>query len=622
MVKEIALDKPGYKALLLGNEAIARGAIEGGVNVATAYPGTPSTEIVETLARVANDLGIYVEWSVNEKVALEVAFAASICGLRSLTAMKHVGVNVALDSLMSLGYTGVIGGFILVSAEDPYMHSSQNEQDNRWIGLQSYIPVFEPYNQQEAKDLIPYMFDFSEKFETPLILRSTTRLSHTRGIVEYGVIKRRDRKGVFNRDIKRWVLVPSYARIRRKIQLERWQKIRDAVEHVQFNRVEGSGSVGIIAVGTAYGYLKDAIRMLNISDNDVRILKLTVSVPVPIKLIEKFIDRCEKVLIIEELEGVVETQIKSSLYGILDVPIHGKDVIGYYGELSLSRVLRALANFLGIEYKEEVVKLEVNLPSRPPILCPGCPHRATFFAIRKAVNMARVKAVYPGDIGCYTLAVYPPYEEVDTTISMGSGIGIGNGLAHFQDNIPIVTIGDSTFYHAGISGLINAVYNNAPLLLIVLDNGATAMTGYQPSPVTGYTAMGKETKRILAEDIAKGIGVEKVLVVDPYDLNNTVKSIREAIEYVRENKKPAVIVARRLCSLEHTRRKRLANEEVEIYHVDTSRCTGCGVCINYFACPAIHLVGDKAEIDEGLCMGCGVCAQVCPYKAIVKVEKK
>jgi indolepyruvate ferredoxin oxidoreductase alpha subunit len=600
--------------LLLGNEAIARGAIEAGIGLAAAYPGTPSTEVMETLILAAKDLGFYVEWSVNEKVALEVAFGASITGIRSLVAMKHVGVNVAMDSLVSLGYTGVNGGFLLVSAEDPSMHSSQNEQDNRWIGILSYIPVFEAYNPHEAKELTRYLFGFSEDHETPVILRTTTRLSHTRGVVEYGEIRDRKVKGKFERNIGRWVLLPRNARIRREIQLSRWEKIMDAVNNVPFNWIEDNGAEdGVIAVGSAYGYVKEAAASI---EKSFDILKISSSVPFPMKLVDKFLEAHPRVLVVEELEPVVEMSIKNSFYGSSDVEIRGKDLVGYKGELNLDRVYKALSEFLGLPYKgKEDYQRDIPIPGRPPVLCPGCPHRATFFALRKAVNMSRVNAIYPGDIGCYTLGVQPPYEEVDTTISMGSGIGIANGLAHTQDNMVIATIGDSTFYHAGIPGLINAVYNFSPLLLVVMDNEVTAMTGDQPNPGTGYTALGRGAERIPIEDIARGVGVKRVKVVDPYNVKETLNALKDLISYIKDEGKPGVLVARRECSLVYVRRVRRKGEVIPTYYVDDDKCTGCRICVDQFACPAIFMVGDKAWIDESMCTGCGVCDQICPFKA-------
>jgi len=610
----IALNQPGKKMLLLGNEAIARGAIEAGIGLAAAYPGTPSTEVMETLILAAKDLGFYVEWSVNEKVALEVAFGASITGIRSLVAMKHVGVNVAMDSLVSLGYTGVNGGFLLVSAEDPSMHSSQNEQDNRWIGILSYIPVFEAYNPHEAKELTRYLFGFSEDHETPVILRTTTRLSHTRGVVEYGEIRDRKVKGKFERNIGRWVLLPRNARIRREIQLSRWEKIMDAVNNVPFNWIEDNGAEdGVIAVGSAYGYVKEAAASI---EKSFDILKISSSVPFPMKLVDKFLEAHPRVLVVEELEPVVEMSIKNSFYGSSDVEIRGKDLVGYKGELNLDRVYKALSEFLGLPYKgKEDYQRDIPIPGRPPVLCPGCPHRATFFALRKAVNMSRVNAIYPGDIGCYTLGVQPPYEEVDTTISMGSGIGIANGLAHTQDNMVIATIGDSTFYHAGIPGLINAVYNFSPLLLVVMDNEVTAMTGDQPNPGTGYTALGRGAERIPIEDIARGVGVKRVKVVDPYNVKETLNALKDLISYIKDEGKPGVLVARRECSLVYVRRVRRKGEVIPTYYVDDDKCTGCRICVDQFACPAIFMVGDKAWIDESMCTGCGVCDQICPFKA-------
>ncbi len=617
------------RALLLGNEAIARGAIEAGIAVATAYPGTPSTEIVESLAEVANDLGIYVEWSVNEKVAFETAFAAATAGARSLTAMKHVGLNVAADPLFSSAYTGVEEGFVIVSADDPSMWSSQNEQDNRLYGLHAYIPVIEPTTLREVKDLTKQCFEFSKEIQHPVILRTTTRISHTRVVVELGPISKPIRRGKYFKDPERYVLVPSNARKLRAKLVEKWRSIEEKLSSFPFNAIEGDGKVLIVGAGISYSYVVEALEHLGIRDK-VRVLKLSTVVPLPRDLVRKALEGVEKVLVVEELEPVVEMQLKSLVVDEgMSIEVHGKDLVGYLYEMSLTRAMRAVAKFMGIDYAEPS-GIETTLPSfvfpRPPQLCPGCPYRPLYYALRKVVDRLNAERgvehepIFCGDIGCYTLGLNPPFRLHDTTIEMGGSLGMANGFAiSVDDRIPIAIIGDSTFYHAGIPPLINAVYNSKPVLVIVLDNRITAMTGHQPNPSTGITATGREAKIVKIEDIARACGVEYVKVFDPANIEETEKILREAIEYVEKERKPALIVSRRLCALQAVRKIRSMGLEIPRYFVDPEKCVGCGLCYNKFACPAIRprsREDRKATIDPELCTGCGVCASICPVGAI------
>ncbi len=622
------LGKEGSKVLLLGNEAIARGVIEAGIGFASAYPGTPSTEIVETLADVAKKLGIYVEWSANEKVALEAAFAASLSGVRALAAMKHVGLNVAADAFMSIAHTGIRSGLLVVSAEDPNMWSSQNEQDNRYYGLLAKVPVFEPYTPQEAKDMAFYAFDFSEKFEHPVLMTPTTRVSHTRGPVRLNKLKNPVRRGFFKRDIDRFTLIPAHARVRRKVLIEKWQKISDAVSSVPFNRIEGDGKVLIVASGISYAYVKEVLNIMK--PKSVKLLKLGTPVPLPRSLTLKAIGDVEKVLVVEELEPVVETAIKALISEEkLSIEVHGKDYVGYEGEMTLERAYSAISEFLGIgggtPWKPSNASIgEVpDLPPRPPAMCPGCPHRATFYALRRAVNSLRVKPVYSGDIGCYALGVMPPFQQQDIILEMGGSVGTTNGFGQvLEGQIPIAVIGDSTFFHAGLPALVNAVYNRSPMLVLVMDNRVTAMTGEQPDPGTGVNAMGEPAPTIKIEDIARGIGVKKIVVFDPYDIKKSFEALREALEYVIKERKPAVAVAKRACALFIDRMARRRRIRTPKYQVKLEACTACGVCYNAFTCPAITVRDDrKAYILEDLCTGCGVCAQICPFNAIEKVEE-
>jgi indolepyruvate ferredoxin oxidoreductase alpha subunit len=620
------LSEPGSTVLLLGNEAIARGAIEGGVGFASAYPGTPSTEIIESLASVAKELGIYVEWSANEKIALEAAYAASLSGVRALAAMKHVGLNVASDAFMSIAYTGVRAGLLIISAEDPNMWSSQNEQDNRYYGLMAKVPVFEPYNPQEAKDMTIYALDFSERFEHPVLMTPTTRVSHTRGPVKFGKPRVPIRKGYFKRDIERFTLIPSHARARRHVLVRKWEEIKEELSKVPFNRLEGEeGDTLVVASGISYAYAKEVLKLLNIKG--IKLLKLGTPVPIPRELVKRSLEDVKKVLVIEELEDVVEMQIKALINEEgLDVKVHGKDYVGYEGEMTLERAFHAITEFLGVKVSPPWISkiTEIpNLPPRPPAMCPGCPHRATFYVLRRAVNSLSIKPVYSGDIGCYSLGALPPFMEQDIILEMGGSIGTANGFGQvLEKQVPIAIIGDSTFFHAGLPGLVNAVYNRSPILVLVMDNRVTAMTGEQPNPGTGLNALGEPAPAIKIEEIAKGIGVEKVVVFDPYNTKEAFKALREALEYVIKERKPAVAVAKRACALIVDRMARRKGIRPPRYQVRLEACTACGVCYNAFTCPAIAVRDDgKAYILEDLCTGCGVCAQICPFKAIEKVEE-
>jgi len=625
----VSSDTPGERLFVLGNEAIARGAIEAGVQVAAAYPGTPSSEILETLASVAKELDIYVEWSVNEKVAFEVALAASICGLRAMASMKHVGVNVAHDPLMTASYIGAKGGLVLVSADDPGAWSSQNEQDNRYIALQGYIPVLEPSSVQEAKDMMADAFKLSEEFKHLFMLRSVTRIGHARGDIVLGEISKERRKGQFKKDRTWLVYTPAGARRNRPLMLERFEAIKKAVNTLPYNqlRLADSAKLGIIACGLSYSYALEAVKWLEIEDR-VSILKIGTPHPLPEELVIRLLKSVGEILVVEELDPFVELQVKA-IAGEHNIPvrIHGKDLVPRIGELSTRAVTEAIARLTGSKPPVDFARLDKLeqevaplLPWRPPTLCPGCPHRASFHAITMAARrVARdygkdVEPIYPSDIGCYTLGTNPPLEAVDTCICMGGGFGIANGLAHVVD-APIIThLGDSTFFHAGIPPLINAVYNKAKITMVILDNSATAMTGFQPHPGTGYTASGEEAVSLKPEDVARACGVKFVEVVDPFDLKTATDTIEKALRFDG----PAVIVCRRLCAIIDQREKRKRKEEVVPYFVDQDKCNiKCNACIKLLGCPAIIKQEDKTIIDSSLCTGCGVCAQVCPYKAIL-----
>ncbi len=626
----VSSDAPGERLFVLGNEAIARGAIEAGVQVVAAYPGTPSSEILETLAGVAKELDMYVEWSTNEKVAFEVALAASICGVRAMASMKHVGVNVAHDPLMTASYIGAKGGLVLVSADDPWAWSSQNEQDNRYIALQGYIPVLEPSSVQEAKDMMADAFKLSEEFKHLFMLRPVTRISHARSDIVLGEISRERRKGSFKKDRTWLVYTPREARINKPLMLERFEKIKKAVNTLPYNQLklaEGA-KLGIIACGLSYSYTLEAVKWLGIEDR-VSILKIGTPHPLPEELVIKLLNSVKEALVVEELDPFVELHVKA-IAGEHNIPIkiHGKDLVPRIGELSTRKVTEAIIQLTGSKPPVDFAaldKLEREvaplLPWRPPALCPGCPHRASHYAIRIASRrVARdlgqeVEPIYPGDIGCYNLAYNPPQEASDTTICMGGSFGIANGLAHVVGAPIVAHLGDSTFFHAGIPPLINAVYNKANITMVILDNSATAMTGFQPHPGTGHTATGDETVLLKPEDIARACGVEFVEVVDPFDLKTAAKAIEKAIRFPG----PAVVVSRRLCTIIDQREKRKRGEKVILYSIDPDKCNiKCNACIELLGCPAIIKQGAKTVIDSSLCTGCGLCAQVCPHKAIIQ----
>ncbi len=607
----VSSDAPGEKLFMLGNEAIARGAIEAGIQVAAAYPGTPSSEILETLTQVAKEFDIYVEWSVNEKVAFEVALAASICGLRAMACMKHVGVNVAHDPLMTAAYIGAKGGLVLLSADDPWAWSSQNEQDNRYIAEQAYIPILEPSSVQEAKDMTAQAFRLSEEFKHLFMVRSVTRIGHGRADITLGEIIRGKRKGSFQKDPAWLVYTPAIARRNRPLMIQRLQQIAEAVNELPYNKLnlaDGAG-IGVIACGLSYSYALEAIKWLELDDK-VSLLKIGTPFPLPEKLVKKLLSSVKEVLVVEELEPFVELHVKA-IAGEDNTPvkIHGKDLLPRIGELSTRKVTEAISKLSGapspvIFDKLDRLSKEISplLPFRPPTQCAGCPHRASFYAIKLASQRVakelgeHIEPIYPGDIGCYALAMSPPLEAVDTIICMGGSLGIASGLAHVV-NAPIIAhLGDSTFFHAGIPALINAVYNKANITMVVLDNSATAMTGFQPHPGTGYTAVGEKTVSLKPEDVAKACGVKFVKVIDPFDLEKAVDTLEKAIRF----NGPSVVVSRQLCTQIELSERKKRGEKTIPYLIDQEKCTAANVPYCQAACPLhIDVRGYTNLIQEG-----------------------
>jgi indolepyruvate ferredoxin oxidoreductase alpha subunit len=611
-------DEPGKRVLLLGNEAIARGMLESDIGVVTTYPGTPASEIGDTISAIAQEAGVYMEYSVNEIVAVEVAGGAAACGVRALAAMKHVGLNVASDALMTLAYTGVRGGLVIVAADDPECYSSQNEQDSRLYTLLSNLPCLEPSNPQEAKEMVAYAVEISEKLELPVILRTTTRVSHTRAPVTFGKLSKSRLKGEFVRDVKRFVMVPAHARPRHDVLLERMEKAKEITENSPYNTIKPKGKdkeYGIISSSSAYNYAVEAAELLGL---DIDFLKLGMTHPLPEKLIGKFLKEHSKAIVVEELEPYLELHVKAIAKDCApSTEVYGKQYFPRSGELSTRLVLKGLAAITGrklpINFEDldrRYAEVSERLPPRPPILCAGCPHRASFYVIKRA---AGEKAIYPTDIGCYALGIAPPLKVGDILVCMGAGIGTAQGISKVTGADTIAIIGDSTFFHAGIQRLLNAVYNKHKIVVAVLDNLTTAMTGHQPHPGTGMTGMQASTEPIAIEKVAEGCGVKLVRVVNPFNVREAEKAIKEALQFPETS----LIVFRAPCALLLVREKRRKGLEIVPFRIN-EKCTNCMACIKLLGCPAIILKEDKTvAINEDICVGCGLCANICPYNAIV-----
>jgi indolepyruvate ferredoxin oxidoreductase alpha subunit len=577
------------KELLSGNEAIARGAYEAGVTVATGYPGTPSTEILEAAATYKP--AIYCEWSPNEKVALEVAVGASLAGARSIVTMKHVGLNVAADPLMTFSYIGAVGGLVVCVADDPGMHSSQNEQDTRHYARFAKIPIFEPADSQEAKEYVGMALEVSERFKTPVILRTTTRVSHSRGLVVLSDRPPGSRPIGFVKDPPRYVPIPMWGRVMRHRVEERLPQLRAAAEQSSANRIElRDPSLGIVTSSIAYQYVRDIFP-------EASVLKLGWAYPFPDALIRQFASQVNKLLVVEELDDFLEEHIKA-----LGIACDGKNFVPEIGELSPTRLRAARARYEGHPSPEaKPPAMASDLPGRPPVLCPGCPHRGVFYALTK------FDVVVTGDIGCYSLGVFPPLNRMDTILCMGAGISMPQGFEKAGEPKKVVgMVGDSTFFHSGITGLLNMVHNRGTSTLIVVDNRTTAMTGHQDNPGTEINLMGEAVPSVSVEDVARGCGVKRVHTVDPYNLAETERVLREALE----SKELSVIVSRASCPLHEG--KPLGPPML----LDASVCQQCNQCLE-LGCPAIEKEEEQGlRINELLCGGCGMCRTLCPFEAI------
>jgi len=575
-----------------GNEAIARGAYEAGVTVGAGYPGTPSTEILENLAKYKSE--VYCEWSPNEKVAFEVAAGASIAGARSIVTMKHIGLNVAADPLMTLSYISVEGGFVACVADDPGMHSSQNEQDTRNYARFAKVPIFEPSDSQEAKDFLKLSIEISEKYKTPVILRSTTMVSHSRSLVSCEGRRDMQKKIGFVKNPPRFVPIPIWGRPMRERLEERLDILKKESETSSANRIEWRNrSLGIITASIAYQYVREVWP-------DASVLKLGFSYPFPDSLIRKFASGVERILVVEELDDILEQHIKS-----LGIVCLGREFVPGIMDLSVDRLLASRAKLEGREQpKEEKPLFYDELPLRPPVLCPGCPHRGIFYALGKH------DVVVTGDIGCYSLGAFKPLDRMDTILCMGGGVSMAHGIEKAGEPRKVVgVVGDSTFFHSGITGLLDVAYNNGTSTIIVLDNRTTAMTGHQDNPGTGKTLQGDLTKVVAIEDIGKACGIERVSVVNPYNLESTLNAISKELDA----DEPSLIVSRAPCPL--LERKRIGT----VRKIDSEKCKSCKLCLK-LACPAIELHGDMPQISRIFCAGCGICEQICPADAITPEE--
>ena len=576
------------KKLLLGNEAIARGAYEAGVTVCASYPGTPSTEITENIIKYDE---IYAEWAPNEKVASEVAIGASMAGARAMSCMKHVGMNVMADPLFTVSYIGVNGGLVFCVADDPGMHSSQNEQDSRHYAKASKSMMLEPSDSKECKEFMKEAFELSEKFDTPVILRLSTRVSHSQGLVELDERINYELKP-YEKNIAKNVMMPANAIKRHVVVEERYKKLVEYAESTKLNVIENNKSkIGVITNGISYVYAKEAL------GDKVNYLKLGMVYPLPVELIKNFAKGLDKVYVIEELDPFIEEHCK-----VNGINVIGKEVFTMLGEYTPSMIRKAILNIDPVECPT----LDETIPVRPPVMCAGCPHRGTFYVLKK------LGLVVSGDIGCYTLGAVKPLEAVDSTICMGASVSAALGMAKARGkefNKKLVSvIGDSTFIHSGITGLIDMVYNKGANTVIILDNSITGMTGHQDNPTTGKTIRGEETKQVNLIKLGEAIGIEHIVVADPFDVKNFEKVVKEEVE--RDD--VSLIIAQRPCAL-------LKKVKYTGHCVVTDACKKCKQCMK-LGCPAISVKNDAIVIDQSQCNGCGLCTNVCPFKAIVKED--
>lgn len=629
------------KQMIMGNQAIALGALKAGVNLCAGYPGTPSSEIIEFISKYKEKTGTYVEWSVNEKAAVEVAAGASYAGSRTLVTMKQVGLNVASDPVMCLSYVGVKGGMVIVSADDPGPISSQTEQDTRTFAQFSKIPCLDPSSPQEAFEMVQKAFELSEKYSTPVLLRPTTRVDHAYQSLEMPELSQSRSKGEFEKNPNRWVIFPRLSFANHKKIFERNEKVLpkefSQEEYKSFNNIEkidlsfveekssaDRKSISFAAGGISYAYLKEALTIIknenpqNIQIQNVKILKIGTPYPFPESLAKEFLNETEQVIVFEELDPVIEeklificgkNQLKTKIHGKLD------ETVPCAGELSVEIIKNIILQKTGIPNLQENQKEKIDLPVRPPVLCAGCPHRGAFYAVKQA--MKGKKTVYCGDIGCYTLGNASPLDMTDTCLCMGADITMAQGFYHNEpDRFCFSFIGDSTFFASGITGVVNAVYNQSHQTICILDNSTTAMTGHQPHPGTGVTMMGEIVEKISIPKILEAIGVSPIIEVNPFDLEKSIEAVKNATQSEGVSavifKSPCISIASKLGYKFSGAKK-----------VENTKCLACKKCINELGCPALVLSEETnskgknfAAIDSSLCTGCGLCTTICPVNAI------
>ena len=571
------------KRLMIGNEAVAMGLYHGGLGLVSSYPGTPSTEITEFLSKYDD---IHSEWAPNEKVATEVAFGASLAGMRSACAMKHVGLNVAADPLFTLSYTGVTGGMVVCVADDPAMHSSQNEQDSRHYAIAAKLPMLEPSDSREAYEFAKSAFALSEKYDTPVLLRMCTRIAHSQCVVETGERENVELKP-YEKNPAKYIMMPGYAKLRHPIVEKRTEALRKLAENCMYNRVEYADSeIGVITSGCSYLYVKEAL------GDSVNILKIGMPNPLPEKTIRDFAAKVKKLYVIEELDPVIENHVRA-----LGIEVIGKEMFSAVGEFSQKTIRDAF----GLENGENITAPAV--PGRPPMMCAGCPHRGLYYTLVKN------KVTVLGDIGCYTLGAVAPLNALDSTLCMGASVssihGFNAARGSEQEKKTVAVIGDSTFMHSGMTGLVNIAYNATNSTVIILDNSITGMTGHQQNPTTGYNIKGEPASKVDLEALCHALGINRVRVVDPYDLKACDIAVKEELAA----EEPSVIISRRPCVL-----LKYVKHNAPL-HVDTEKCKGCKKCMG-LGCPAISVKEGKARIDNTLCVGCNVCSQLCAFGAI------
>ena len=575
------------KQLMLGNEAVARGLYEGGCSFVSSYPGTPSTEITEAIAKYPE---VYAEWAPNEKVAMEAAFGASLAGRRSFCGMKHVGLNVAADPLFTISYTGVNGGMVIGVADDAGMHSSQNEQDSRHYAMAAKIPMLEPSDSAEALAFTKLAYELSEQFDTPVLVKMCTRVSHSQSVVETG--ERVEHIGEYKKDIPKYVMMPGNAKKRHPVVEARTRALVEYAETADINRIEPGNNkkMGIITSSTSYQYVKE------VCGDEYPVLKLGLIWPMPEKKIQEFAASVEKLVIVEELDGFIEAHCKN-----LGLACEGKNVFSNIDELSQNKVAQQLTGTAPAG-----IRLEEAIPPRPPVMCAGCPHRGLFYTLKKN------KLTVLGDIGCYTLGAVAPLAAVDSVICMGASVSGIHGFSKSQqgaaDNKTVAVIGDSTFMHSGITGLVNMAYNESNATVIIVDNSITGMTGHQQNPTTGFNLKGDPCAKIDLETLCRAVGIKRVRVVDPYDLAQCDAAIKEELAA----EEPSVIISRRPCAL-----LKYVKHKAPLA-LDADKCVGCKSCMK-IGCPAISIVDGKAKVDVTQCVGCGVCQQLCKFDALKEV---